>query len=502
VHNRCIVLLLSFSCLGLSSAKSPASDQARVKSGYIQSGTARLYYEERGRGVALIMIHGGGLDRRNWDDQFNVLAERYQVIRYDARNHGLSQGEPETFSHHEDLYRLMNSLGIPEAVIIGLSMGGYIAIDFALAHPEKVMALIPVSPGLTGYEFKDRQVIENNKRISEAKDLDEAVEYIMRSWTAGPYRSPEQIDPGVRNRAREMYTATYQNWRRGNREERLKPEAIGRLAEIRVPTLVVVGDLDMPGILEIASLIEKNVASAKKSVIRGAAHLVNMEKPKEFNQVVLDFLSDISPYPARPETSIVPDLSEIVQGQGWKVVNRGASELGREDRHGIRFDERPGQGLAWLENVQFAEGDIEFEVRGKDVFQRSFVGIAFHGVDEKTYEAVYFRPFNFKNPDPARAAHAVQYVSHPEFTWQKLRAERPGQFEKPVRPVPDPNAWFHVRLAVDQGKILVYVNGAAEPSLEVEKLGVLRQGKIGLFIGNGSGGDFASLKIIPARHTK
>jgi 3-oxoadipate enol-lactonase len=501
VRNRCFVLLLSFSCLGLSSAKSPASDRAGVKVGYIRSGAARLYYEEQGEGIPLIMIHGGGLDRRNWDEQFDVLAEGYRVIRYDARNHGLSQGEPETFSHHEDLYRLMDSLGIPEAVIMGLSMGGYVAIDFALAHPERVMALIPVSPGLTGYEFKDKEVVENNKKINEAKDLDEAVEYIMRSWTDGPHRSPEQVDPSVRNRAREMYTATYQNWRPGSREERLEPPAIGRLSEIRVPTLVIVGDLDMPGILEIASLIEKTIAGARTSVIRGAAHLVNMEKPEEFDQVVLDFLSNISLSPARLEKPIVPDLSGITQGRGWKVVNRGASELGPEDRHGIRFDEKPGQGLAWLENIQFAEGVIEFEVRGKDVFQRSFVGIAFHGVDEETYEAVYFRPFNFKNPDSARAGHAVQYVCHPEFTWQKLRAERPGQFEKPVHPVPDPNGWFRVRLAVDQGKVRVYVNGAAEPSLEVEKLGALRQGKIGLFTGNGSGGDFASLKIIPARDT-
>ena len=268
-------------------------------SGYIDAGKAKLYYEEKGRGIPLIMIHGGGLDRRNWDDQFDVLAGQYRVVRYDARNHGLSKGEPETFSHHEDLFRLMESLEIPKAVIMGLSMGGYVAIDFALAHPDKVIALIPVSPGLTGYEFKDKEVLEYNKKINEAKDLDEAVGYIMRSWMDGPRRTPDQVDPAVRNKAQQMYKETFEDWPSEGREQRLDPPAIGRLSEIQVPTLVIVADLDMPGILEIAGLIEKNIPGAKKVLIQGAAHLVNMEKPQEFNRVVLDFLSTIPAPPSR-----------------------------------------------------------------------------------------------------------------------------------------------------------------------------------------------------------
>jgi pimeloyl-ACP methyl ester carboxylesterase len=278
----------------------------RIKTGYIDSGQAKLYYEEQGQGMPLIMIHGGGLDRRNWDDQFDIFAKRYRVIRYDARNHGLSRGEPETFSHHEDLNRLMESLGVAKAAIMGLSMGGYVAIDFALAHPDKVLALVPVSPGLTGYEFKDREYLENSKKIDSAKDLDEAVEYMMRSWTDGPRRTPDQVDPAVRNKARQMYKETYQDWPAGSREERLNPPAIGRLAEIRVPTLIVVGDLDMPGILEIAGMIEKDVAGAKKVVIQGAAHLVNMEKPEEFNRVVLEFLAAIPSPPQSQGEPIIP----------------------------------------------------------------------------------------------------------------------------------------------------------------------------------------------------
>jgi retinol-binding protein 3 len=194
----------------------------------------------------------------------------------------------------------------------------------------------------------------------------------------------------------------------------------------------------------------------------------------------------------------VYDLSEVAKGKGWRVVNRGAVAIEDGDRKAVRLDERPGEGLVWLENSRFAEGMIEFDMRGRDVFQRSFVGTAFHAIDDRTFEAVYFRPFNFKPGDPARAGRAVQYVSHPEYTWQKLRAEKPGQYERSVNPVPDPNGWFHVRVVVTGREIIVYVDGSSEPCLTAESLSDRREGMIGLMVGNGSGGDFADLRITPA----
>jgi len=192
------------------------------------------------------------------------------------------------------------------------------------------------------------------------------------------------------------------------------------------------------------------------------------------------------------------DLTKAAAGQGWKVVNRSATVLEDGGRKGIRLDERPGDGLVWLEGARFGDGTIEFDVRGKNVFQKSFVGAAFHGVDDRTYEAVYFRPFNFRPADPARAARAVQYVSHPEFTWQNLRTERPGEYEKAVAPVPDPDGWFHVRIVVARKKITVFVDGSAEPCLTVETLSERREGLVGLMVGNGSGGDFAGFKVTPS----
>ncbi len=199
------------------------------------------------------------------------------------------------------------------------------------------------------------------------------------------------------------------------------------------------------------------------------------------------------------EIKNIIDLSKVPEGKGWKIVNRTVTPLEEGSIKGLHFDEKPGQGIAWLENSQFTTGEIEFDIRGKDVLQQSFIGVAFWGLNDETYDAVYFRPFNFKNPDTTRRVNAVQYVSHPDFTWQKLRAEKPGQYEKPVNPVPDPNGWFHVRVSIAKPVIKVFVNDATEPCLTVDCLGNRESGMIGLWVGNGSGGDFANLVITPSK---
>ncbi|HKQ90373.1 MAG TPA: family 16 glycoside hydrolase [Blastocatellia bacterium] len=196
--------------------------------------------------------------------------------------------------------------------------------------------------------------------------------------------------------------------------------------------------------------------------------------------------------------AIEPDLAALAEGKGLKVFNRSLSVLNDGARKGVHLSESPGDGVAYLEGVEFTNGAIEFDIRGKDVQQQSFVGVVFHGLDEKTYDAVYFRPFNFKAEDPARRLRAVQYVSHPTYTWQKLRTEQPGKYEKPVNPVPDPNGWFHARIVVASPKVSVFVNDAKEPSLVVEQLSDRKKGLVGLWVGNTSGGDFANFKIVPA----
>jgi hypothetical protein len=189
-----------------------------------------------------------------------------------------------------------------------------------------------------------------------------------------------------------------------------------------------------------------------------------------------------------------PNLANVADGKDGKMLNRTVTAIAKEGRPAIRFDERAGDGLALWPEVDFSDGSIDFDVRGKDVVQQSFVGVAFHGLGE-AYEAVYFRPFNFRVSDPVRRNHAVQYVSNPAYDWERLRNEHPEKYEKPVVPAPDASAWFHAHIVVAYPKVSVFVNGAEDPSLVVEELSDRKDGWLGLWVGNGSGGEFANLKI-------
>ena len=197
-------------------------------------------------------------------------------------------------------------------------------------------------------------------------------------------------------------------------------------------------------------------------------------------------------------TASAPDLASLADGKGLNASKRTISHLTDGARKGVRLSEAEGEGPAYLPGIDFANGTIELDLKGKDVQGASFIGVAFHGVDGTTYDAIYFRPFNFKTEDQARVLRAVQYISHPAHPWQQLRADHPGQYEKPVKPVPDPNAWFHARVLVVSPKVSVFVGDAKEPCLVVNQLSDRKKGLVGIWVGNTSGGDFANFKVVPA----
>jgi hypothetical protein len=196
--------------------------------------------------------------------------------------------------------------------------------------------------------------------------------------------------------------------------------------------------------------------------------------------------------------AIEPALAALADGKGLRVFNRTVSRLEEGGMTGVRLSESAGDGVAYVEGIAFGNGSIELDLRGKDVQQQSFIGVAFHGVDGTTYDAIYFRPFNFRTEDAARRIRAVQYVSHPVNTWQKLRTEQPGKYEKAVNPVPDPNGWFHARIVVASPSATVFVGDGKEPCLAITQLSDRKTGLVGLWVGNTSGGDFANLKILPS----
>src|SRR5688500_2026164 len=139
-------------------------------------------------------------------------------------------------------------------------------------------------------------------------------------------------------------------------------------------------------------------------------------------------------------------LGDEVRAQGaapsiTRTVNRTHTVVQEDGRAIVRLDARQGDGFTVATGPAFAEGTIELEARGEDVQGQSFVGVAWNVQNDSTYEAVYLRPFNFRTPDTARAKRSLQYVSQPAYPWPKLRAETPGKYEQPVRPIPDPAAW-------------------------------------------------------------
>jgi hypothetical protein len=152
------------------------------------------------------------------------------------------------------------------------------------------------------------------------------------------------------------------------------------------------------------------------------------------------------------------------------------------------------KGMVWLKGVNFKEGTIDIDLRGKNVFLQSFLGIAFHAVDTTTYDVLYFRPFNFRHADTLRRKWSVQYLSMPDYSWDKLRKEHPLVYENAVSPVPEPDAWFHAAIVIRNGWISVFVNHAEQPSLKVRLLNDRNEGLLGLWDDELSG-DFANLTI-------
>jgi len=214
--------------------------------------------------------------------------------------------------------------------------------------------------------------------------------------------------------------------------------------------------------------------------------------------VVLVVCAVTAPQARQGGTRQAIDLAERLAAGKLRPVNRDVTAL--KDRGGaVHLSQRPDNGLLWVDGSDFSEGTIDVDIRGRDVLQQSFVGIAFHGRDDNTYEAVYLRPFNFRAADPARHQHAVQYISMPDYDWQRLRKEFPEEFENPVDPSLVPTDWVSLRVVVTVGKIQIYAGPAKAPTLEVRRLGSLDRGMVGLWVGNNSDGDFANIRITPSK---
>lgn len=198
--------------------------------------------------------------------------------------------------------------------------------------------------------------------------------------------------------------------------------------------------------------------------------------------------------------AITPDLAKIDDGKTWRVINgepRPSLEHGRRvARLSPSGGNRKGSNVAMalVEGLQFPRGTVEIDLKGNGEGQASFLGIAFGIVDDKSYEAVYFRPFNFQADDPPHRAHAVQYIAWPDHTWEELRRRAPGVYEAAVEPVPDPSRWFHARIELTDKTVSVFVDGARKPCLVVDRLARPGRAGVGLWV-DSQDGRFANLKL-------
>ena len=263
-------------------------------SSFINIPGVRVAYEMAGQGSPLVLLHGGLLDRRMWDGQFAFFAKTHRVVRYDMRSSGQSETTPTTepFTHCEDLRQCLKALQIDRASLVGLSNYA-VALDFAIAYPDLIEKLVLVSPGLRGYDFRDPWLGTKFAAMMQAlsrRDLAGAVEVFLTMWVDGPYRKPAEVNPHVRERAREMVTRNFGLSRLAPNAKGLEPAAIGRLSEVRVPTLVVLGEKDAPDIYAIGKLIQEGVAGSQVVTINEVGHSLPMEKPNEFNDIVERFL--------------------------------------------------------------------------------------------------------------------------------------------------------------------------------------------------------------------
>ena len=258
----------------------------------LQVNGARIHYERAGSGFPVIFLHAGIADSRMWEPQVDAFSQHFDVVRPDERGFGRSELPAMRWSSRGDLLQIMDSLALKPAHLVGCSMGGMLAIDFALDHPERVSKLVLVGPGIGGANFgkKYPDLWADVKAADEARDLAALNQAEMKLFLAGPRRPVEAIDKRLRDLFLDMNATSMGSDFDAAPTDDLEPPAIERLGEISATTLLVVGDEDVPPVLDCSELLLQEVSGARKVVIHDAAHLPNLEHPEEFNRVVLDFL--------------------------------------------------------------------------------------------------------------------------------------------------------------------------------------------------------------------
>jgi 3-oxoadipate enol-lactonase len=265
---------------------------------------APLSHEVMGAGHPVVLIHAESVDRRFWDYQMDVFADRFRVVRYDLRNHGRSPRCTGWYDADRDLLDLLDALDISAAHLVGAGLGGNIALDFALQHPPRVSAL--VLAGSTGLGGRVPGESEMRELFDGLAPMMEAFKNVQRGGDPAPF-----IDQLLASPASPRSAAGRELLRRMLRDNAhvfrpspptgpkpIEPPAIGRLGEIGVPTLVMAGERDLANAKQIADILEQGISGATKIIVAGAGSFPNLDDPDFFNDTVVRFLTASQPPPA------------------------------------------------------------------------------------------------------------------------------------------------------------------------------------------------------------
>jgi pimeloyl-ACP methyl ester carboxylesterase len=238
----------------------------------------------------VLLLHAGIADRRMWGRQVGALeAAGHRVVAPDLRGFGDRGPGFGPCSHRRDVEAALDG----PAAVVGSSLGGRVALELALGRPDLVECLVLIAPGLPGWDWSEavRTRWAEEEAAFDRGDDETAAEISLRLWVDGPHRSPDEVDAAVRAAVREMVLRSYELQRAGGAaEEEDVLDVAARLGEIRCPTLVVVGDLDVREMQAIAAHVADSVVDGRLVTIRGAAHLPSLERPDEIDGLVLDFL--------------------------------------------------------------------------------------------------------------------------------------------------------------------------------------------------------------------
>lgn len=265
-----------------------------ARQGYAEVDGARLFYEIVGSGETVVLIHGGWGDIRYWEDQVAALADHFRVLRYDVRGFGKSslpeEGRP--YSDHEDLAALLDYLEIKNEHLVGFSMGARIALDYALAYPSRSKSLVTVGPVVSGFSSPSWEKWVSEHYLTISSVLKEKGREAAADYTIDVAFKNSGGDSATISRVREI-VRDYPFWRYEHDSPRkgLQPAAVGRVESIQIPTLAVTAERDLLFCQEAADHLKNTIPGAQKSVLATAGHFMMMERPQEFNEVLVDFLN-------------------------------------------------------------------------------------------------------------------------------------------------------------------------------------------------------------------